>query len=171
MVEVTSQDLALSRVPFNSAVEIGLRALCVLSEAFPAAYSLQRLVVFDYMVVHSDDLPGGPLGLHPQTPHRSGEILVRRETVQAGIYLYQSRGLLLDVYRDDGVFFSATDRAAAFLDALSTDYLRGLRDRAEWVVEAFGALDEDALENIVRPHLGDWGAEFTLQSVLWSEEA
>jgi hypothetical protein len=52
--------------PFNSAVEIGLRSLCLLTAAFPAAYSLQRLVVFDYLLVHSDDMPGGPPGLHPQ---------------------------------------------------------------------------------------------------------
>jgi hypothetical protein len=169
--EVTPDAIQVRDLPFNSAVEIGLRALCVLSEAYPAAYSLQRLVVFDYMVVHSDDLPGGPPGLHPQTPNRSGEILVRRETVQAGLRLYQSRGLILDVYRDDGLFFTATERAAAFLDALATEYVQGLRDRSEWVVQSFGMLDDQTLENTVRAHLGEWGAEFTLQSVLWSEEA
>ena len=34
--------------PFNGPIEIGLRALTLLSEAFPFAYSLQRLVVSDY---------------------------------------------------------------------------------------------------------------------------
>ena len=55
--------------PFNGPVEIGLRALALLNEAFPACYSMQRLVVFDYLVVHSDDMPGGPTGLHPKTPY------------------------------------------------------------------------------------------------------
>ena len=44
--------------PFNGPVEIGLRALCVLTTAFPAAYALQQLVVFDYFLVHSDDIEG-----------------------------------------------------------------------------------------------------------------
>lgn len=48
--------------PFNGPVEIGLRALCVLTTAFPAAYALQRLVIFDYFLVHSDDIEGGPRG-------------------------------------------------------------------------------------------------------------
>jgi hypothetical protein len=54
--------------PFNGPVEIGLRALCVLTTAFPTEYALQRLVVFDYFLVHSDDIEGGPEGLHPRTP-------------------------------------------------------------------------------------------------------
>ena len=84
--------------PFNGPVEIGLRALCVLTTAFPAAYALQRLVVFDYLLVHSDDIEGGPEGLHPRTPHRGGEILVRRGVIQDGLTLYESRGLIERVY-------------------------------------------------------------------------
>ncbi len=157
--------------PFNGPVEIGLRALCVLTAAYPAAYSLQQLVVFDYILVHSDDMPDGPSGLHPKTPHRGGEILVRRGVLQDGTLLYQSRGLIERIYRDGGVFFSATDRSASFLDALDAKYVDGLRERATWVVNSFGSLPESALDVLVRERIGEWGAEFALQSVLWAEEA
>ena len=93
--------------PFNGPVEIGLRALCVLTTAFPAAYALQRLVVFDYFLVHSDDIEGGPEGLHPRTPHRGGEILVRRGAIQDGLTLYGSRGLIERVYKGGGIFFAS----------------------------------------------------------------
>jgi hypothetical protein len=158
-------------VPFNGAVEIGLRSLCVLTAAYPSSFSLQRLVVFDYFLVHSDDLPGGPAGLHPQTPHRGGEILVRRGVLQEGLFLYQSRGLIERQYHENGVFFAATDTSAGFLDALGTDYVAGLRDRADWVVESFGRFDDAKIETIVRERVGDWGAEFTMQSVLWAEDS
>ena len=157
--------------PFNGPVEIGLRALCVLTTAFPAAYALQRLVVFDYFLVHSDDIEGGPEGLHPRTPHRGGEILVRRGVIQDGLTLYESRGLIERVYRGGGIFFAATDRSADFLDTLSTEYLAGLRDRADWVVNSFGALDDTELDSMVRERIGTWGAEFSMESVLWTEEA
>jgi hypothetical protein len=156
--------------PFNGPVEIGLRALCVLTTAFPAAYALQRLVVFDYFLVHSDDIEGGPQGLHPRTPHRGGEILVRRGVIQDGLTLYESRGLIERVYKDGGIFFAATDKSADFLDTLSTEYLAGLRDRADWVVDSFGALDDAKLDAMVRDHIGTWGAEFAMESVLWTEE-
>ncbi len=157
--------------PFNGPVEIGLRALCVLTTAFPAVYSLQRLVVFDYFLVHSDDIDGGPEGLHPRTPHRGGEILVRRGVIQQGLTLFESRGLIERAYRDGGIFFAATDKSADFLDALSTEYLMGLRERADWVVDRFGALEDADLDVMVRDRIGTWGAEFSMESVLWVEEA
>lgn len=157
--------------PFNSPVEIGLRALCVLTTAFPDPYALQRLVVFDYFLVHSDDIEGGPEGLHPQTPHRGGEILVRRGVLQDGLTLYESRGLVERVYKNGGVFFSATDKSADFLDTLGSEYLKALRDRADWVVDSFGLLGDADLDEMVRERIGTWGAEFSMESVLWIEEA
>lgn len=156
--------------PFNGPVEIGLRALCVLTTAFPIAYALQRLVVFDYFLVHSDDIEGGPEGLHPQTPHRGGEILVRRGVLQDGLTLYESRGLIERVYKDGGIYFGATDKSADFLDTLSTEYLKGLRERADWVVDRFGPLDDAELDAMVRDSIGTWGAEFSMESVLWTED-
>lgn len=157
--------------PFNGPIEIGLRALCVLTTAFPTAYALQRLVVFDYFLVHSDDIEGGPEGLHPQTPHRGGEILVRRGVLQDGLTLYESRGLIERVYKDGGIFFAATDRSADFLDTLSTEYLKALRERSNWIVDSFGPLADEELDGMVREHIGTWGAEFSMESVLWTEEA
>jgi hypothetical protein len=156
--------------PFNSSVEIGLRSLCVLTTAFPAIYSLQRLVVFDYFLVHSDDIDGGPTGLHPKTPHRGGEILVRRNVLQEGLTLYESRGLIECIYREEGIFFSATDKSADFLDAMNTDYLMALRQRANWVVDSFGRFDDASLDLMVSERIGVWGAEFSMESVLWTEE-
>ncbi len=157
--------------PFNGPVETGLRALCVLTTAFPDPYPLQRLVVFDYFLVHSDDIEGGPVGLHPRTPHRGGEILVRRGVIQDGLTLYESRGLIERRYKDGGIFFAATDKSADFLDTLSTEYLALLRKRADWVVERFGELNDTALDAMVREHIGTWGAEFSMESVLWTEDA
>lgn len=157
--------------PFNGAVEIGLRALAILNDAFPEAYSLQRLVVFDYLVVHSDDMPDGPIGLHPQTPHRGGELLVRRNVLQEGLLLYQSRGLIERRFEKAGVFYAATERSASFLDALNTDYVTGLRERAAWLAKSFSKLSDEELEQTVRVHLGEWGAEFVMESVLWAGES
>lgn len=157
--------------PFNGPVEIGLRALSLLSEAFPTLYSLQRLVVSDYLLVHSDDMPGGPPGLHPKTPHRSGELLVRRSVLEQGLMLYQSRGLLERHFTETGVMFAATERTAGFLDALSSGYAAELRDRAAWLVSLFGFTSDDELIKIANSHVGEWGAEFAMESVLRVEDA
>ena len=157
-------------IPFNGPVEMGLRCLTILNEAYPAKYSLQKLVAFDYLAVHSDDAPEGPTGLHPQTPNRSGELLVRRDTLSQGLMLYQSRGLLERRFDPKGVYFVATDRSGGFLDALNSEYVLALRQRAGWVVQNFGELPDEELQEFITEHIGVWGAEFELSSVLWEEE-
>ena len=154
--------------PFNGPIEIGLRALIVLTEAFPAAYSLQRLVISDYLVVHSDDADG-PQGLHPQTPRRSGELLVRRESLQRGLLLYQSRGLVERRYEPDGIMFSATEASAAFIDVLESQYVSELRSRIEWLISRFHGLADKEFHDFVKKQFGNWGAEFEFESVLWED--
>lgn len=157
-------------VPFNGAVEMGLRCLAILNDAFPSAYSLQKLVIFDYLTVHSDDAPGGPKGLHPQTPNRGGELLVRRDGLRKGLMLYLSRGLLERRFEKNGLYFVATDQSGCFLDTLDSEYIAPLRMRAGWVVESFGELSDEDLIKFVKENIGRWGAEFEWTSVLWEEE-
>lgn len=157
-------------LPFNGAIEIGLRALVLLSEAYPVQYSMQWLVVSDYMLVHSDDVPDGPIGLHPKTPHRGGEMLVRRASLQQGLMLYQSRGLLERHYSKTGLTFAATERSASFLDSLISPYVAGLRSRSEWLLSLYGDLSDSDILKKANAQTGQWGAEFTLESVLLEEE-
>ena len=152
--------------PFNSAVEVGLRALAVLTASHPVAHGLQRLTVLDYLLVHSDDAPDGPAGLHPRTPYRAGELLLRRGILEEGLLLYQSRGLIERRFDPDGVFYDAADTAAAFLDSLTGRYVEGLRDRAAWVTERFASIADEALFELVDDWIGEWGAEFTQRSIL-----
>lgn len=168
---MTAQQSARIANPFNGAVEIGLRALTILNDAHPDVYSLQKLTIFDYLIVHSDDMPGGPSGLHPKTPHRSGELFVRRRALESGLLLYQSRALVERVFTVNGVFYRATEGSAAFLDALDSKYAIELRQRSAWLVRTLGAMDDAELQALVQRHLGEWGAEFELESVLWTEEA
>jgi hypothetical protein len=165
---VVTQDHIIQ--PFNGPIEIGLRALVVLNETYPDAASLQRLIVYDYLVVHSDDIPGGPIGLHPQTPHRGEELLVRRSVLQEGLLLYQSRSLVEQRFERSGLFFAATDRTSSFLDVLDTAYALELRERSQWLIAEFGDMSDGTLNKMVRDRVGHWGAEFALESVLWAED-
>jgi hypothetical protein len=169
--QVNSREPGVPARPFNGPVDVGLRSLAILTAAYPASYSVQRLVALDYLVVHSDDVPDGPTGLHPRTPHRGGELLVRRGVIQEGLLLYQSRGLVSRRFADTGVAFAATERSAGFLDALGTDYVSDLRDRSAWLVERFGDLPDGDIALFTSEHLGEWGAEFESESVLWTEES
>lgn len=168
MGQVTPESMMVA--PFNGPIETGLRSLVILTELHPADASLERLVILDYLLVHSDDLPGGPPSIHPRTPNRSGELLVRRQSVQDGIKLFASRGLIVTIYGRDGLAYLAADAAGWFLDSMSERYLLRLRTAAEWLALEFADTDDESLRRLADEHLGEWGAEFATQSVLWAEE-
>lgn len=146
--------------PFNSPLESGLRALCLLYEGYPKAFDSQRLVFFDYLVVHSGDVEDGPDSLHPATPFRSNEWMVRRQLVDQGLKLLIERGLAKPSLTEDGILFSATDFAGAFIACLTQEYTERLKARARWVLSTFAETDEAELVSYFDKHLDRWGAEF-----------
>ena len=147
-------------------METGLRGLTLLVEAYPAAMDLQRLLFFDYLLVHSEDA-GGPPSIHPATPHRSGEILVRRALIERGILLMMSRRLVERRVSKDGFSYVASEYASPFLDSLEASYTQRLRKYAVWVTEQFGSQTDEALLAYFRMNLDRWGGEFTSHYVSW----
>ena len=123
--------------PFNSPLETGVRSLIILTAAFPQEQDLQHLVFFDYLTVHSGDVEG-PESLHAPIPMRLGELTVRRELIERGLFLMMSRGLVQHISSSDGFQYVATDNASAFLSMMSSPYILQLRERAEWVIDSFG---------------------------------
>ena len=152
--------------PFNSPFESGLRSLIILTEAYPEAFDLQRLLYYSYMIVHTADIVGGPESVHPLTPHRSGELLIRREIIKNGLLLMQLKGLLEHKNYKDGLFYRATDLSIPFLDSISSSYFDSLRNRAAWIVQRFSEYSDKSLREFVQDHLDKWGAEFEHESLI-----
>jgi hypothetical protein len=144
---------------FNSALETGVRSLVILVANFPAALDLQRLVDFDYLVVHSGDLDGPP-SLHPPLPLREGELLVRRKIIESGILLMMSRGLITRIAGAEGIVYQASDYAKPFVDLLSTSYMSSLKDRANWVGDTFGNMDTADLHGLINGFFNKWTTQF-----------
>lgn len=147
--------------PFNSALEIGIRTLTILEAIHPASLDMQRLVEYDYLAVHSGDA-GGPESLHASLPLRTGELLVRREIIEAGLLLMMSRNLVTKIPAREGIRYYATEGAGAFLCALSSPYIAKLKNRAKWVVEYFGNASDDELLGLTRSLFDQWTTQFQL---------
>lgn len=152
-------------LPFNTPLESALRSLVVLTDSFPTLYDLQRLVFFDYLIVHSADADG-PESLHPGTPHRSGEVLVRRVIVEDGLTFLLDRGLIERRFDSQGILFGATDYAAPFLDCLRAPYTQRLKERGSWVVRTFGGYSDESLKEFFNSNLDRWGSEFERESLV-----
>lgn len=145
---------------FNGPIEVGLRSLLLLAAAHPHCLDLQRLVILDYLLVHSGDLQDGPPSLHPPSPLRAGEVSIRRQLVQDGLLLLESKGLVARRFSEDGIRYVAEDLAPSVLDAYSSPYVHLLRDRADWAVERAANLDDEQANALFGETLGRWRTEF-----------
>ena len=144
---------------FNGPLETGIRAVAVLAAAHPGSFDLQRLIGFDYLLVHTGDI-GGPASLHPPAPLQAAELLVRRKLVQEALLLMMTRQLVERETDSDGIRYRAGENAAPFLDALRSEYLKELKDRATWLVHTLGDLTEHELRSIMRGFFDQWVEEF-----------
>ncbi len=145
--------------PFNSSLETGVRALVILVENYPQSMDLQRLVDFDYLVVHSEDVDG-PESLHSPLPMRAGELLIRRKIIESGIMLMMSRGLLERMSTDSGIEYIASDTAMPFVNNLVSPYWAILKNRAAWVVERFGQVSDNELHMVTARFFDKWTPQF-----------
>jgi hypothetical protein len=141
-------------------MECGLRVLFVLNAADGRASDLQRLVSYDYLLLHSGDVPKGPSSLHPSVPFRGTELLVKRELLSAGLNQMFSRELLEKTFDVSGILYRATELTSAFITLLKTNYAKRIRARSEWVIDRFGAMDDAELSAFMTMNIGRWGAEF-----------
>ncbi len=144
---------------FNSALETGVRALAVLEACYPSAHDLSRLTQYDYLVVHSGDA-NGPPSLHPPLPLRSGELLVRRGVVEAGLQLMISRSLACRKMHPEGILYCADETATPFFSSIKSPYITTLRQRAKWVAATFDIVSAEQLDSIIGHVLEAWTIEF-----------
>ncbi|MFM9965546.1 MAG: ABC-three component system middle component 2 [Planctomycetaceae bacterium] len=161
-----SEQSAPTMSVFNTPLECGLRSACLLLAAFPESCDLQRLVQYDYLVVHSGDVEGGPPSIHPATPNRSGELLVRRSLVEQGLEFMVERRVVERSFSTHGFMYSAGEYAAVFLDAVKAQYIVQLRQRADWVVQQFQQMSDEDLAAYMQERWSHWGAEFVRESLL-----
>ncbi|WP_437648388.1 ABC-three component system middle component 2 [Sorangium sp. So ce362] len=154
---------------FNTPIESGLRSLFILEAVKPQSCDLQRLVIYDYLLVHSNDVIFGPESLHPPTPLRSGELFVRRNLVERGLHLLFRKGLVAKTFAKSGIVYAATGIAGAFLAYLNSSYAIRCAEISKWIAGRFHELSDEQLKDLIDENLGRWGAEFTREPVLWED--
>jgi hypothetical protein len=155
----TESDYAVRPALFNSRFETGVRAVFILAAFFPRRFDLERLVALDHFVVHTADL-GGPDSMHPSTSSHATEMLVRRELVQDGLLLMQSRNLVDRQIASDGISYAAGTEAASFLHMLETEYSKRLSASSKFLAELLKDMSDNDLDFLVDSQLERWAIHF-----------
>lgn len=147
---------------FNGPLEAGMRVVSLLGAANPQAFDLQRLVAFDYLLVHTEEVAGPP-SLHPPAPMHTSGFFVRRQLVENGIRLMMTRNLVEEEFVEEGICYRAGENSILFLSSLSSTYFKDLNQRAEWLIEKFGHLTDDEFRGFMGKFLSRWVEEFQNQ--------
>lgn len=151
---------------FNTPLEVGFRSIFLLSEIHPKFCSLERLTIYDYLLLHSGDVENGPNSLHPAIPHRSCEIIIKREVMKKGLLIMNSKQLVSIEFNEEGIFYKASDLTKPFLDYFESDYSKKIKMIAKWVNETFKGYSDKELEEYIKENLEKWGGEFTKESLV-----
>lgn len=121
--------------PLNSPLEVGVRVLVLLSQAFPESLDVATLVWLDHAMLHSGEL-GGPPSLHPDLPAGPGELGMKRRLVEEGMTVLMRAGLASVVATANGLEYRASEEGPGFVGVLEAPYVRRLTERAEWIMTA-----------------------------------
>lgn len=148
----------------NSPIEIGLRLLFIFN-GLDKTINLDRLVYYNYLLVHSSDIPESPVSLHPDLPNRSCEVLVNRSVILDGLQLLLSKGLIDIKYQKSGIKYRSNKLTRIVAKSFETEYAKSLFDRANWIIQEFENLSDSELQKLFNDHLGKWGSEFSREYI------
>lgn len=141
--------------PFNTPLEAGFRTLFVLEAIGRKALDSHRLVIYDYLLVHSGDV-GGPPSLHAPAPAQTGELLVRRRLVQRGLDLMRSRELIERRYSSTGIRYAITKAGRHVAQHFDSTYAEQLRASSSWVASEWSRATDLQLQSALRAHTAEW---------------
>jgi hypothetical protein len=144
---------------FNSALETGCRSVVILFANYPRALSLDRMIALDHLTVHVADV-GGPSSLHPDTPKRATEMIVRRGVIERGLLLMESRGLVVRTYSFEGIRYRAGEEAATFVMSLKSSYATHLKDAATYLAKLLSDLGDAEFDKLIDQQFERWALEF-----------
>lgn len=148
---------------FNNPLEFGLRILYILKNT-KKKLSLQRLIYYNYLLIHSSDIEEAPKSLHPNMPNRSCELIISREILKKALILLMSRELIKVHYLKTGIYYGSNKYTSLFLNHFNTEYSQRLDNVSKWIIERFDSLSEKDIANFMNNKIKDWGSEFIGES-------
>lgn len=145
----------------NSPLEVALRLLFIFSNT-NQSLDLQRLVYYNYILIHSSDLQNGPKSIHADLPRRSCEMLVNRKIIQKALTILLSRALIDVVYLKKGISYKRNKQTPILLEYFNSTYSKQLQERALWLCSEFDSMNDKQLAYIIESNIGKWGSEFSV---------
>ena len=134
---------------FNSPFEMMLRVLLLLSQDKENYYSVDRIVLLDFISCYAADFQLPYSNLHGTKKYKLGEIASRRQLVQVAVKLIVTRGLI-DVKVEKGYWFSISDLGFNYANKLESSYATEYREIFRSAIKKYRKESDENILNLVR---------------------
>jgi Fe2+ or Zn2+ uptake regulation protein len=147
---------------FNSPLEVALRLVFILNRS-SRPLDMDRLVYYNYLLVHSSDIPNSPKSIHADLPKRSNEMPVSQITVKQALTLLIAKGLVSVNYSKSGIEYKKNESTSLFVSYFESPYSKQLQERADWLCSKFDDYSDQQISEIIKQNMERWGSELKLR--------
>lgn len=134
---------------FNSSFEMELRVATLLSSDCSKVYSIERILILDFMACYAKEFGFADGNLHGDNSFMYGELSSRRELVQEAIKYLVCRGAV-DVKIDRGYYYKITPIGSEYIMSLESEYAQEYRKIVNVVNSELNDYTDDQLMKMVQ---------------------
>lgn len=149
---------------YNTPYEVGIRILILLNEC-KDILDLQRIIIYDYLILHYGDVDKNYESLHPSNPFHATELIIKRQLVKEGLDLICKKGLIDIDYSDKGFYYQINKIGENFLQYIESKYSDQIRYYSNLVNKRFGKMTEEELNGYINYNIGKWKGEFERETL------
>lgn len=149
---------------YNTAYEIGIRILILLGQS-TKELDLQRIIFYDYLMIHYNDVNAAYESLHPDNPYHATELFVRRKLVQDALKLIGQKGLVEVKLSNKGIQYNITSLGINCLSYFESEYFTKLSEYSRLVIEEFNNYSDEELKRYINNNVGQWEDQFEKEAL------
>lgn len=149
----------------NSNLEIALRLLVIMN-VYKKTMERDRLVAYEYFVIHSGDIEHAPSSIHPDIPYRASIYISNHQNISDALNILLSKELILLNVENDNFEYQITKAGEIFVQYMTSEYYNKLNNIARWICNYFENFSDRDLNLYIESNIGKWGNEFTKESIL-----
>lgn len=143
---------------YNTPEEIGVRLMIILSSS-QASMSLERLQIYDHLVLHISDISKEHVSIHPSNPSYSSELAAKRDLIHRSLSFLVLRGLISVKCTSRGIQYASNKTTEKSLSTLTSKYAKQIEGNSKIVCNLLGSYNDLRLQKHIYMSMGDWAGE------------
>ena len=143
---------------YNTPAETGVRLMFILCSTH-ANMSLERLQIYDHLVLHISDISKEHISIHPSNPSYSSELIAKRNLIQQSLSLLALKGLISIKCTSRGILYASNKATEKSLSALRSKYAGLIEENSKIVCNLLVDYNDSRLQKQIYMSMEGWAGE------------